>query len=134
MLAGILFVILLLTAIYGAIILGLILLLRRLGVKPRWAIVLGFLVYGAASAVLAAWAWPLDSSVYPNLYATLLGDRVYQLAIQYLGDPGSAQAHETSPWFLRVPQVYVLTSLVLCGLGGLVVQGVYHWRSERDPN
>lgn len=97
-----------LTAAYGLAIAGLIRLLRLTRVPRRWAIALGFLAFGIASGLLAAWAWPLDSCVLPNLYAVLLGDKVYGFSAQRLGDP----------WLLRVPWVYVVVSTVLAGLAG----------------
>jgi len=114
-----------LLALYGAAILGAILLLHKLGVPGRWAIALGFLIFGTATGFLAAWAWPLDSSVYANAVAVLMGDAVYTVAIQLLGDPGSSQAHDTIPWILRIPQVYVPVAVVLYGLAGWLVQWVY---------
>jgi hypothetical protein len=50
----------------------------------------------------------------PNLYATLLGDAVYGLSAQRLGNP----------WLLDKPQVYAVVSPVLCGLVGLLAQWV----------
>lgn len=115
-----------LSAIYSLVILMLVLLLRKIGVPGGRAIILGFLIFGAVTGVLMAWAWPLDSSIYFNPFATYLGDQVYNLSIQYLGEMHSAQAHYTIPWLLRIPQVYVLTSMVLCGLVSLAFQWVYN--------
>jgi len=117
---------LILSAIYGIVIVGLVLLLRKMGVSGKRAILFGFLVFGAATGLLTAWVWPLDSSLYPNILASLLGEQVYSLSIQLLGDPSSSQAHYTIPWLLRIPQVYVLTSIVVCGLVSLPLQWVYN--------
>ena len=113
---------LILSALYGLVILGLVLLLRRMGVPEHRAIIFGFLIFGALGGILAAWAWPLDSSIYFNVFATYLGDQAYSLSIQYLGDEYSPQAHYTIPWLLRIPQVYVIVSILLCGLVGLPLQ------------
>ena len=113
---------LILSAIYGLVILGLVLLLRKMGVSEQRAIIFGFLIFGALGGILAAWAWPLDSSIYFNVFATYLGDQAYSLSIQYLGDMHSPQAHYTIPWLLRIPQVYVIVSILLCGLVGLPLQ------------
>ncbi len=115
-----------LSAIYTLLILVLVLLLPKIGVPQTRAIILGFLIFGAVTGILTAWAWPLDSSIYFNLFATFLGDQLYNLSIQYLGDMHSSQAHYTIPWILRVPQVYVLTSTVVCGLVSLPFQWVYN--------
>jgi hypothetical protein len=119
---------LILSAIYGIIILGLVWLLRRMGVSGKRAIIFSFLVFGAATGILTAWVWPLDSSLYFNVLASLLGEQVYSLSIQLLGDPSSPQAHYTIPWILRIPQVYVLTSIVGCGLVSLPLQWAYNRR------
>jgi hypothetical protein len=109
-----------LTAIYGFILGGLVLLLRKLGVPASKAILLGFVLFGVASGLLAAWIWPLDSSVYPNVFATLLGDLAYNLSTGYLGDL----------WLLRVPQVYVVASTILCTAAGLLFQTLYNRRTR----
>jgi len=114
--------------IYGAAISALALLLRRAGVPGSKAVLLSLLIFGAVTGILTAWAWPLEASIYFNLLATLLGDRVYVLSIRYLGDSGSPQAHFTIPWILRVPQVYVLASVALSALVGLPLQWLYNRR------
>jgi hypothetical protein len=126
MIANVIFPFLLLSAIYGIVILGLIWLLRKMGVSGKRAIILSFLVFGAVTGILTAWVWPIDSSIYFNLFASFLGDQVYNLSIQLFGDRSSPQAHYTIPWILRIPQVYVLTSIVVCGLVSLPLQWVYN--------
>ena len=122
------FTLLILLAIYSIVILGLVLLLRKMGVSGKRAIILSFLVFGAVTGILTAWVWPIDSSLYFNVLASLLGDQVYNLSIQFLGDASSSQAHYTIPWILRIPQVYVLTSIVVCGLVSLPLQWAYNRR------
>ena len=100
-----------LTVIYGAIIAGLSWLLRRAGVAPRRAVALGFVSFGLASGLLAAWVWPFDSCVLPNLWAVLLGDVLYGWAGGALGDPA----------LLRVPWIYPLAGAILYGALGLAV-------------
>lgn len=123
---NIILLVLRLSAIYALVILVLVLLLHKIGVPRTRAIILGFLIFGAVTGILTAWAWPLDSSIYFNLFATFLGDQVYNLSIQYLGDMHSPQAHYTIPWILRIPQVYAMSSIVLCGLVSLPFQWVYN--------
>jgi hypothetical protein len=101
-----------LTAIYALAIWGLIALYRALRLPRRGAIFLGFATFGLATGLLAAWIWPLDSSVYVNVYAVWLGDAVYGLSAQRLGDP----------WMLRVPQAYVAVSTILYGTLGMLAQ------------
>jgi hypothetical protein len=117
-----LLVILVLFVFYGLIILGLTLALRRLKVPAKIAVVLGFLIFSVISGLGVVWRWPDDISVMFNLPASLIGDWIYQTSIQYLGDPHSDQAHYTIPWILRVPQVYVLASVLFWGLVGLLIQ------------
>ena len=123
-------VILALLAIYGLITWGLTFLLRKLGVPSKWAIFLGFLAFGIGAGFWASLAWPLDSITLLNLPAALFGDALYQGSIQYLGDPSSSQAHYTIPWFLRIPKVYVLASIVLWGLLGLIAQLISNWQHQ----
>ena len=101
-----------LTAAYGSIVGGLAWLLCRAGVPRRWAIVLGFLTVGFVTGLLAAWAWPYDSCVLPNLWAVLLGDALYQLSSERLGDFAA----------FRPPWVYPWAGAALYGVLGLVMQ------------
>ena len=126
MLAGVLLMVMVLCAIYGVAILSAFLLLRRIGIPGSSAIVFSFLIFGAATGILTAWVWPIESSSYCNVFASLLGDQMYTLAIEYLGDSHSAQAHDTIPWVLRVPQVYVPSSLMVSALVGLPLQWLYN--------
>lgn len=129
---GIILPLFILSAIYGLVILGLIMILRKMQVSVKKAILLSFLVFGMVTGFLTAWVWPTDSSIYFNVFATLLGDQVYNLSIQYFGDMSSPQAHYTIPWILRIPQVYVIASIVLYGLVGLLLQLVYNRRTRRE--
>ena len=110
--------VMLLTLAYGGIIAGMVWMLRRAGVPARCAVVLGCLVFGLATGLLAAWAWPYDSCVLPNLWAVLLGDAVYQLSSETPGSP--AMFHP--PW------VYPLVGTVLYGALGLAAQAIATWR------
>ena len=92
-------------------------LLRRAGAPARWVVVLGFLTFGVATGLLAAWVWPYDSCVLPNLWAVVLGDALYELSSEYLGDPAGL------PAVLRVPWVYPLAGAILYGALGLCGTG-----------
>lgn len=104
--------VLVLTATYGLIVGGLVWLLLRAGVPRRLAIVLGFLIVGFVTGLLAAWAWPYDSCVLPNLWAVWLGDVLYQLLSGRLGDFA----------VFRPPWVYPWAGAALYGVLGLIVQ------------
>jgi len=131
MIFGVILPLLILPAIYGLVILGLIVVFRKMQVPSKKAIRVGFLVSGTAIGFFAAWLWPADSGFYFNVLPALLGDQVYNLSIQHFGDMISPQAHYTIPWILRIPQVYVITSIVLYGLVGLLLQLIYNRWTER---
>lgn len=122
-------VLIIVLGIYGLTIAGLAWTLQRLGVAESRAILAGFLLFGLATGMLQVVLWPLDTSVYPNVPAAWAGDWIYVQAIQFIGDPHSAQAHDTIPWVLRVPQVYALASCALCGFLGMTAQ----WLHNRGP-
>jgi hypothetical protein len=109
-------------AVYGVIVWGVVVLLRRFGALPRTRVLVGFLVAGAVAGLVAMVVWPAEVAVLLNLPGVLLGDVVYRGAIGLFGDPSSPQAHFTIPWLLRVPQVYVPVSVLVWGLVGCVVQ------------
>ncbi|NOZ58177.1 MAG: hypothetical protein GXO66_01145 [Euryarchaeota archaeon] len=132
MISEVLLPLLLLSAIYGLVILGLTVVLRRMGIFPRWEIALSFLIFGGGAGLLAAWVWPGEACVLLNVFAVFLGDEVYRLAILHLGDISSPQAHYTIPWILRIPQVYVVVSVAFWGLVGLLLQSAFS-RRKRPP-
>jgi hypothetical protein len=107
-----------LTVLYGALVAGLVWLLRRMGVPARWSMVLGFLGFGIVTALAGAWLWPFDSSVCPNVWATLLGDCLYAWSTDHLG----------GLWLLGVPRVYVVAAILLYGGLGLLCQWIYSHR------
>ena len=122
--------------IYGLVIAGLAVTLRRLRVPESRAVFAGFLIYGLVTGTLAVVLWPTDTSVYPNVLAAWGGDWIYTHAIEFIGDPHSDQAHTTIPWLLQVPQVYALTSVTLCGGLGIAAQWLYdrlHRRGSQSP-
>ena len=111
-------------AVYGLIAWGIVVLLCRLQVLPNTRVLVGCLVAGLVAGLVAMLAWPADVAVLLNLPGVLLGDMVYSGSIRLFGDPSSSQAHYTIPWLLRVPQVYVLVSILAYGLIGAIVQVV----------
>lgn len=102
-------------------------ILRGVRVPESMTLFWSFLIFGAAAGVLMVLLWPIDTSVYPNVLAGLLGDWIYVRAIDFFGDPHSDHAHMTIPWLLRVPQVYAVTSSTGCGALGVAAQ----WLSNR---
>jgi hypothetical protein len=112
----------LLTVLYAAVIVGLVWWLRRIGVPGRWAIFSGFLAFGIGTGLLAAWTWPYDSCLYPNVWAVLAGDELYDLSTDLIGDV----------WVLQLPRVYVLVAATVYGGAGLLVQWVYNRTQARQ--
>lgn len=128
MISKLVLVIAVLCIIYTAIIWGLIAVLRKVGVPGRLATLVSLLAFGVGMGLAAAWLWPLDTAAVVNMPASLLGDRLYVWTIALFGDPHSPQAHYTTPWIFRVPQVYVLASVLIWGTFGLIIQLIHnHW-------
>jgi len=94
-LCSVIIVLSVLSATYGVVILGLVLLLRTTGVSSTRALIVAFWIFGAVTGALVAQAWRIDSSIYPNVWAAFPGDWVYHLSTEYLG----------APWLLQVPRV-----------------------------
>ena len=113
-------------AFHSLLIIGLALVLLRLGASRRWAVLAAFVAFGAAAGIAAALLWPLDSCALVNPLGVLAGDWLYTAFIQAFGDPNSAQAHYTVPWLLRVPQVYVPASVALYAILGAVAQRLWN--------
>jgi hypothetical protein len=112
----------LLTVLYAGVIGGLVWLLRCIGVPGRWAIFSGFLAFGIGTGLLAAWTWPYDSCLYPNVWAVLAGDSLYDLSTDHLGDV----------WVLQLPRVYVFAAAAVYGGAGLLVQWVHNRTRARQ--
>jgi hypothetical protein len=113
-------------SIYGLAIFGLVKVLHKIGLSGRKRIFLSFLIFGIVTGIMVARTWPKEAGIYFNIFTVFFGDLIYEFSIQYLGDISSPQAHYTIPWFLRVPQVYVLASVVLWVSLGLLVQAIYN--------
>lgn len=111
-----------LVAIYGLVIRGCTVVLRLVGVSAKTRVVLSFMVFGVTAGLLIVWQWPGDMVLVYNFPAAILGDEIYQWSIQLFGDPTSSNAHETIPWFLRIPQVLAIASVVFWGQLGSLVQ------------
>jgi len=95
-------------------------------------ILIGFLIYGLIVGVLSAWWQGISDAIFLlNIPGVILGDGAYNLAIRYLGDPSSPQAHFTTPWILRINQVYIPISIIFWGLIGLAIQLIYNTRTRR---
>ncbi len=130
MIYNIILPLLILSAIYGLAIFGLIVVLRKFEILSEKRIILSFLIFGIVTGFLVAWrwAWHRDIEIIINIFTVFLGDEVYKLSIMYLGDISSPQAHYTIPWILRIPQVYVIVSIIFWGLIGLLIQFIYNRR------
>lgn len=86
---------------------------------------MGFLTYGVVVGLLSYWWWHISDNLFLlNIPVELLGYKVYDISIRFLGDPFSPQAHYTIPWVLRIPQVFVPISVLFWAMIGLVIQTV----------
>ena len=85
-----------------------------------------FSAYGLLIGLISAWWWLLGACSIPpsNLPGVLLGDWLYDASIRWLGDPSSPHAHYTIPAPLRIPWVYVPSSLLAWSAVGAVVQAI----------
>lgn len=70
-------------------------------------------IYMVVSGFIITLLWPEESAIYINPVLVLLGDTIYDKAINVIGDPTSPYAHYTIPWLLRIPQVYSLTGIIV---------------------
>ena len=117
------------TALYVALVAGLTLLLQRLKFPAQYTAVVSSLSFGLVSGLVVAWLWPLDSAILIGWPGALLGEQLYNLSIEALGDSHSSQAHYTIPWLLRVPQVMVIVSILVWGTLGIVAQWIRNRRA-----
>jgi len=85
-----------------------------------------FSAYGLLIGLISAWWWLLGACSIPpsNLPGVLLGDWLYDASIRWLGDLSSPHAHYTIPAPLRIPWVYVPSSLLAWSAVGGVVQAI----------
>ena len=86
-----------------------------------------FLLYGAVVGALTTQSWRANNGetspllLLVNWPGVQLGDEAYVRGIELIGDPSSDRAHSTIPRVLRVPDVYVGSSLLSWGLVGVLV-------------
>ncbi|MBI5030995.1 MAG: hypothetical protein HZB51_10745 [Chloroflexi bacterium] len=132
MISNLLVPLVLLSMLYGLCIFACIVLLRIIRVSARWRIVLGFLIFAIATGLLVALQWPQDNIFLYNFPAQFFGYEIYYWSIQLIGDPTSANAHDTIPWFLRIPQVFVAVSMIFWGLLGAFIQLVVNARRAKS--
>jgi hypothetical protein len=116
--------------IYGLAIFFLVIVFHKLRIFQKKRILLSFLITGIITGFLIVWLWLYDVIILINPFVAFIGSEVYQLSIFHLGDPNSSQAHFTIPWFLRIPQVYFLTSILVWGFIGLFIQLVNNWKNN----
>lgn len=100
--------------------------------KTRLLIIIA--IYGVFVTFLSVWQWPNEGIHFIlNLPGNILGEIVYEKSIDFIGDPTSSQAHFTIPWFLQVPQVFVMTSMVFwIGIGMLLQLVSNNWKEIKN--
>ena len=90
-----------------------------------------FLFYGIFVGFLSFWWWNIsDNLFWLNIPGILLGDIVYDISINLIGDPFSPQAHFTIPWVFRTPQVYVPVSIVFWGIIGIIIERLRNYSAD----
>ena len=99
---------------------------RFMMLSGKSRILVGFLIYGIAVGSVSFWWWSISDNLFLlNMPGELIGYEVYDIAIRFLGDPFSSQAHYSIPWVLRIPQVFVPVSTLFWGAIGLGIQTAY---------
>ncbi len=126
--------VLILFLIYAVVIAALARLGRGIGITTGRAVIASFVLFGLATGVLVALLWPSDSCFLPNILGVWLGDWIYIQAIARIGNPYSDHAHETIPWLLRVPQVYMIASVAWCTMAGWLIATSLRQHSFRRRN
>jgi hypothetical protein len=112
--------------IYGLLVWVLAKLIGSYRPLSKIAFLLACLVVGLIAGLLTVFLWSrIDTVVYPNMAASLLGDQVYIWATSKVA-PGVAAPHCAIAWPLRIPQVYAFISIILFGVVGLVLQTAYN--------
>jgi hypothetical protein len=120
--------------IYGLFVWLLSRQIEKLERFSRSAIFLACLLVGLLSGLLTAWLWPrLDSVIYPNMAAFIMGEAIYNLATSTI-PAGTTSPHQAISWLLRVPQVFVTSSILLLGAAGAVMQLLYNHRTPAGSN
>ena len=113
--------------IYGLLVWVLSKLLGSYRPISHISILLSCLIVGLAAGLLTFVFWQrTDSAVYPNMTTSLLGDQVYYWATSKV-PPGVAAPHYAIAWPLRIPQVYIFSSLIIFGAVGLVIRPWGRW-------
>jgi hypothetical protein len=112
--------------VYAGVVLGTVLLLRRLKIGARSSILAGFVLLGILLGLWSALSNYSEGVYLFNMPGMWLGDSICRFAINHFGDPHSFYAHYTIPWLLRTPQVHIPASMLAWGLLGLVVQIIYN--------
>ncbi len=121
-------------AIYSLLIWFLARLLMTYDPLTRWSIFLACLLVGLGSGLLTAWFWPrFDSVLYPNMAAFIVGEEVYRLVTSTV-PAGTASPHRATAWPLRIPQLFVFTSILLLATAGLVMQLYYNHKHPAGSN
>lgn len=108
--------------VYGLAIWALARILRQFNSVTQYAIFIACLMVGFIGGLLTALLWPrLDSILYPNILAFVIGEQIYAWATATV-PPGTPSPHFAVPWPFRIPQLFVFTSIILFALLGLAIQ------------
>ncbi len=132
-----------------AVILASYYILTFMKIPKKIVIFLSFFICGAVKGYLAAEIWPNEGGIYFSVLGVLLGDEIYDRAprestgemictpvVILTPNGGSYEANYTEchPVYrvkysvLDLPNVYILSSIIIWSLFGLVAQIIYNRR------
>jgi hypothetical protein len=102
-------------------------ILKALGVSPRWRMFFSISIFGIFLGLLCSLSLNNKEAWFTfNMPGMYVGEQVYICAIQNFGDSHSAFAHFTIPWILRIPQGYFLPTAVIWSFLGAIAQFIYN--------
>ena len=107
---------------YYLLIFGMILLLHMIGVSRRQAIFVSFLLFGVFLGSMETQIKNHSDISPPSM---ILGDYIHSYTEDHWTYPSTPYERLQIPWFLQTPQVYFLSTTILWGFLGLVLQGGY---------
>lgn len=109
-----------------AFVAGMLLACACLLVLSRGVVALAFALYGFTLGVWSCSEWPAEGlSLLLNIPGVLLGDAIYGMVTPNTG----VAPHYIAPLLLRIPYVYVLSSLLFWTLLGYVLHAIF----KRSP-
>jgi hypothetical protein len=107
-------------------VLLLVWLVHRAKMPSSRVIFISMSVFGLMLGLMSALAGNGELVFNLNVFGMSLGDITYSFFINHCGEPHSFYAHYTIPWLLRTPQIYLLTTVLIWSLAGILAQVIYN--------